>query len=274
MIWLRPRISRNVQYRNPRESNNADMNVTCPLIVSVLALSVPCVVEGATVGQYSFDSTFSSHFTLAMGSGVTFTDNAGVGVMMDSAAVGEELSAYTWNGQSLTAGQSWILTVDASISDAFSALIDGVDAFAGLGLVAARSTNSGNHMTLLAWADGDPSERGLDATLDGNLGNFDVVRPLGETTSLMLSYDADTKILTAHDTNGSALRTVNVATTWGMGDTDTFAFGVIGNSEGGQIPSDQDYLWLDNLQLETVPEPSSVMMLGLSGVVLLGRRAR
>lgn len=248
------------------------------LVLCVSVLSVAPVAEGTTLASFDFTTPVSGSFTAVnnAGAGIVIESSGGNGVMTGGdAAEFENLTDYVWNGVTRNASQSWSYTVEATVTDAAESLGVSNDVTFAIGLSVANASDlTGDNVFV---------ELGNENTFGRYYGSFWMLNGVesdppesytgSETLTLQVSYDAATHVISAA-INGSTLQSHNVVTDWGMATTDEFAFGISGYIDEGAVPTDQDYLWLDNLQLDAVPEPSSVMMLGVAALGLCVRRKR
>lgn len=252
--------------------------LTTPLLVLSAASSASAII----IAQEDFSGP-AFPFSQEGAEAAVIENNAGVGTYVSDVPDNPDAgAAYSWDGQSLRADQSWIFSVEASLGTAFvdQMLTEEAGENAAIGIMVGRAALSFSNVMFLSL--------GAENSGQGNRTYIVMEKVVADTASdasegaaelfyqanLILSYDATTGILAAKTLDGTGvLGSVDVVNDWGMSASDTFAFGIQGNS-GNIAAADGDDMWLDNMSLETVPEPSSTALLGLGGLALMLRRRR
>ena len=261
--------------RNP-QTNSIIMKTTSILIASLLTIGS---AQATIIAQYDFDGAdFGTNFTNPFAStDMNISNQSGVGGLANSSSTSQN-ATYLWNGQSLGTTQDWVLSISAGATQSLEnqILSSGSGDEASIGLLAAFTPGGGGFNALLFefYIENDFPVRGIATTsLIGASQTGAFASNTGLSAELRLSFKADTKMLEALAPNGDVVQSVNVQTQWGMDDTSTFQFGITGGVENINLPNSSS-IWVDNLQLETIPEPSSVMLLALSAVSFVLRRKR
>lgn len=255
------------------------MSTIISRLANLLILVVSCFsnVSATIVAQYDF--TGASPFSELYFSGASIQNHEGVGILTN--ILGGSDGAHTWNGVNPSASQSWILSVDAQASPGLASFLNtaGNNTEVGVGILAANSSDPLVYFAFLNFSvnyDSGIIDTGYSSRVSpvGSASNFNPISQNLDT--LTLAYDADTKLLKSLASDGTTLEAVNVQTEWGMSDTDTFLLGITGNVRLNQavLSTDQSHISLDNLRLETVPEPSSVMLLGIACIIKFLHRKR
>lgn len=190
-----------------------------------------------------------------------------------SADSGDHWEKWTWIGNNAAYTENWSAEVDV-----YSALDPsgwGVDEETGFGVQIENGSDSSDRFEI-AFAVGNSEGStfrelySLAATNGMEIG--EVLYDMGSSNSvtLRISFDATTKVLSsAYDIGSGYIGLTNFnVTAWGMGVADVFDVNLLGFSEGKTIASGDIYG--DNFA--AVPEPASVMMIGLGGLVIMGYR--
>lgn len=259
-------------------------------------------VQAQLLSDFSTTTNWGASTSL-VGGASTLDISGGVGNYTTSAPSGMQFSYRQYNGVALSYDTSWSIRVDANYANPSTIFTSGSQQFINLGLMVTPGSAtlgvSGGAPTFdgflvssnLFSTTTDTYNRGLQTSIfsngsavDGTEYGYNPSITAATFTSVMLSYDAGTKLLTASfdadTTNGTTYtampsQSVNVNTLWGMSGTDAFSLYLFGNSgwdEAGPDISPAIALGgatFDNLS--AIPEPSTYA--AIAGVLALGLAA-
>lgn len=234
----------------------------------------------ASTTSFDFTSQFSSSFTNVNeeGAGVSIESIGGIGrVSGGSASFTENFTDYRWDGISASFNENWTFTTQATLTNTAETLGINNDLEFTLGIFVANSNDPFSDTILLElYNQGTAGRASFGSVVIADV-DTEILGPSIslETVPLTISYEATTKQITSF-VNGSQLQTVNAASDWGLINGDTFIFGVTGFTAETEIPTDQNYLFFDDLSLTTssIPEPSTTALLSLAALSILSRRNR
>lgn len=253
-------------------------------------LTLMAAAEPALAGpfDYDFDGDLSSHFVSLPFPGLSPLVQDPVGEQLDYDNGGatdlENDNAGLLALFAPTYTQSWTVSVDVTIPASYDgALVDdpGVFDVIGSGLAALHNLgqpNDADQFAIDATLEVTPGGRQFLATADrqdaqGEEFRFDeadLVTAL-ETTTVRLTFDSETKILTSLADNDKLIE-IDIdapGTDWGMVDSDTFDIALFVFSEFEAVSEDAP-VTLDNFRAAIIPEPAGLAL----AFTLLGMAVR
>ena len=249
-----------------------------PLALAVLlAAGQPAIA--ATSWSYDFSGTLADHFDQVLDGPAPSTASQANGALVfhtQGAVLASTDELFVYKHFMPTYQQSWTAQIDAMVPASLDAQTGTGEFYVSAALYAVTTNPDGSiRQGMQIGLESNPP--GGHQYWAGTWGDaFVGDQPTGDVAGTIgLSFDAATKVLSAHSTHGTLL-SVDIddpASNWGMAGGDHF-FIVVGFDSAGMSVAETEAMTLDNFSatLQPVPEPETYALM-LAGLGLVGLAA-